>query len=307
MLVSAKCLMTQINRRRIIYLIETFLLVISRCSQPAVLGYSQGKGKVGKPHQPFYQCASVHKKKCNYFKWAFQAQLMHWYRFGAHNGHTLVHTGRSFSADDLVQGKVGDCWFLSALAVIAERSDLIQRLFPIQDPVQVQLYQMHGMVQVKLFMDGYWKTITMDTFLPCLMEFQGVVSSYTNTGRLKNSSSSMTDPNALSNDSRKQIEETKAFLLQDREKKIACSRLNSNPSVGPIQLMRPVNSNDLAYSKCQLSQLWVPFLEKAYGMILSVCHFSCSSLILYSMECYWYALYSQDSWQLQGNFWWTNR
>ena len=34
-----------------------------------------------------------------------------------------------FRASDLKQGGVGDCWFMSALAVVAERHDLIAKLF----------------------------------------------------------------------------------------------------------------------------------------------------------------------------------
>ena len=34
-----------------------------------------------------------------------------------------------FRAEDLRQGGVGDCWFMSALAVVAQRHDLIARIF----------------------------------------------------------------------------------------------------------------------------------------------------------------------------------
>lgn len=40
-------------------------------------------------------------------------------------------TDYGFRAQDLLQGGVGDCWFMSALAVVAARHDLISRLFEI--------------------------------------------------------------------------------------------------------------------------------------------------------------------------------
>lgn len=46
------------------------------------------------------------------------------------------------------QGSVGDCWFLSALAVIAERPDLISRV------VATQHTNPYGCYEIRLFLDG---------------------------------------------------------------------------------------------------------------------------------------------------------
>jgi len=278
-------------------------IIKCRCSpaQPAALSYSKGTGKKGIVNQPYYHCGTSPtiaggRKKCRFFKWAYQAQLMHWYRFGRHNHHTLVHRhlslngGGGYAASDLVQGKVGDCWFLSALAVIAERPDLIRRLFPNDaDLVLTETHDAYGIIEVKLFMDGYWKSITMDTFLPCLMEYQSVEPTTTTTiardkklaahgGRKgdggpnlakKLSSSSGHEQQALSDTSRTIIRDTKEFLQQDREKKMpSVSKVDGGSrSVDPVQPYWQIGSCDLAYSKSRQNQLWVPYLEKAYAKI----------------------------------------
>ncbi|XP_036364432.1 calpain-15 isoform X2 [Octopus sinensis] len=62
--------------------------------------------------------------------------------------------------DDIVQGKVGDCWLMSALAVIAERRELIENLIPSK-------YSKYGVYHVRLYRDGQWKMVIVDDLLPC--------------------------------------------------------------------------------------------------------------------------------------------
>ena len=139
--------------------------VTCRCkgSILAMLDYKPSETNKDKWH-PFYRCA---QKRCNFYSNAFQAERLHWYRFGPSTGHCLVGPS-GFSANDLCQGRVGDCWFLSALAVVAERPDLILRLFG----KYTQLNEF-GICQVNLFLDGYWKAVTVDNFLPCMIDDQG--------------------------------------------------------------------------------------------------------------------------------------
>ena len=247
--------------------------------------------------QPYFACG-----KCPYFKWAFSTEQMQWFRFGLHTSHTLVDdTG--FSADDLLQGKVGDCWFLSALAVIAERPDLMLRLFQGSD---LNLNE-HGILQVNLFQDGFWKKVTMDNFLPCLIDQKGekdleraiqaslgiddgsrnsssnshqqclfggtgrtlngtATSAKSNNSSMNAATSSKYDPFALSDKNREVIKNTNEFLERDRFLQ-RNNRTSSKVSLAPKRLSRIVLSTDLAYSKAKKNQLWVPFLEKAYAKI----------------------------------------
>lgn len=101
------------------------------------------------------------KRRCGFFAWADsdhrRREKIWWQRFPEF----MIVSDFGFRAEDLRQGGVGDCWFMSALAVVAERPDLVLRLFG--DTARNQA----GCYQVNLFLDGEWRAITIDDRLPC--------------------------------------------------------------------------------------------------------------------------------------------
>ena len=209
-----------------------------------------------------------------------------------------------FRADDLLQGKVGDCWFLSALAVVAERPDLIRRLFGTMSDMNE-----HGVVEVRLFVDGFWKNIVTDNFLPCMVDphsdelgkaiqasLEGVGSGPGSTSNLSHEwgaaaraannavldttssaavankvpspSSSSRDPHALSECNLSVLRRTYEYLEQDRYRKngpLPPGERSPYNRLIPRRLPRTIQTEDLAYSKGKSNQLWVPLLEKAYA------------------------------------------
>jgi Ca2+-binding EF-hand superfamily protein len=62
---------------------------------------------------------------------------------------------------DVIQGALGDCWFLSALAVVATSTDnFIEQLFTQQKPEI-------GFYQVRFYKNGKWRLVDVDDRLPC--------------------------------------------------------------------------------------------------------------------------------------------
>ena len=162
---------------------------------------------------------------CNFFKWADKIAphkdkdlLIRWSRFGAFNDHVVVRKKKSsasdvgnrghkgstspctsinsswgFSADDIKQGGVGDCWFLSALAVVAEKADYIERI------VETKELNDKGKYIINLHVDGSWKPWVVDNFLPVVdsNEYKRRRNTMKHTTKKKNVKSN-TIENALS-------------------------------------------------------------------------------------------------------------
>jgi hypothetical protein len=181
---------------------------------------------------------------------------------------------------------------LSALAVVAEREDLIYRLIGANSYGESDKF---GAIDVTLFVDGYWKKIVMDNFLPCFIEAtnekkeqddikqalqQSLVASGMDSSiaaALSTSTfsqndkqtrvSSRFDPNVISDKCRTTLNEIHEFLHYDRFNKYPSYRSSTAAKKAPAlsSVNRKVSTSDLAYSKAKQNQLWVPFIEKAYA------------------------------------------
>eukprot|EP01006_Ploeotia_vitrea_P041861 TRINITY_DN66582_c7_g1_i1.p1 TRINITY_DN66582_c7_g1~~TRINITY_DN66582_c7_g1_i1.p1 ORF type:complete len:1187 (+),score=612.75 TRINITY_DN66582_c7_g1_i1:159-3719(+) len=67
-------------------------------------------------------------------------------------------------ADDIRQGRIGNCWFMSALAVLTnseKRQGLLKDIFVTQEPNEFGFYV------VRLWKDGKQHTVVVDDLLPC--------------------------------------------------------------------------------------------------------------------------------------------
>jgi hypothetical protein len=72
--------------------------------------------------------------------------------------------------NDIQQGILPDNHLASALSALAEKGNLIKRLF------KSDKYSDYGVYQVKLCINGEWNTITIDDYFPCIPKSNPLVS-----------------------------------------------------------------------------------------------------------------------------------
>lgn len=157
---------------------------------------------------------------------------LQWQHFGIENDSCLFESNNNSTRDRSVplsanvrQGKLGNCWFLSALAVVAEQPHLIRRILP-----HPNLHP-KGVYQINLYLDGMWQAILIDSFLPVTVHGQD---------RSNNASNNM---------------KKKKPAVQERHVKFrGCLRMD-NESV----LLVP------AFCAAPHRQIWACLIEKAYA------------------------------------------
>ena len=66
--------------------------------------------------------------------------------------------------NDIIQGYLGNCWFLAAIAAVAETPELIRRLF-ITDK-----YNEFGIYKLRICKNGEWVVVTIDDYFPCYLD-----------------------------------------------------------------------------------------------------------------------------------------
>lgn len=111
----------------------------------------------------FFQWDDKHQQSSQISKQSTNAwvHLLQWVRFESFSTFKLSHQGR-FYPSDVKQGAMGDCWFLSALAVVAERQYLMEKIFP------HQTFNEEGCYEIHFCLDGKWSPILVDSCIPAI-------------------------------------------------------------------------------------------------------------------------------------------
>ncbi|KAI9328778.1 hypothetical protein BDR26DRAFT_40783 [Obelidium mucronatum] len=125
--------------------------------------------KENKNHgRKFFACSNATAKACAFFMWAPESgefaprhskehASVEWKRLSLP---LLADPKGEYSPHHVKQGRIGDCWFVSALSVIAENPALVHRILPKQTDIQ------NGVYLTRFFIDGAWREYAIDNYFP---------------------------------------------------------------------------------------------------------------------------------------------
>lgn len=74
----------------------------------------------------------------------------------------VVDTTDAIEMDDIVQGSLGDCYFLSSLSALAENPFRIRNLF-----ISKKINEDAGVYCVRICHEGQWQAVFVDDYFPC--------------------------------------------------------------------------------------------------------------------------------------------
>lgn len=77
---------------------------------------------------------------------------------------------KSIEPNDILQGNLGDCWFLCAVSCLAEMPHLVERLFLTKE------YNEEGIYRLKICKNGEWQEVIVDDYFPCVPNGQPMFS-----------------------------------------------------------------------------------------------------------------------------------
>jgi len=80
-----------------------------------------------------------------------------------YNDRQLTLCSEQISSNDVVQGRLRNCYFLSTLCVLAKNHYLIERLFESKEVMSTGCYS------IWLCDSGEWKNIILDDYIPCVL------------------------------------------------------------------------------------------------------------------------------------------
>ena len=63
--------------------------------------------------------------------------------------------------NDIKQGSLGNCWFMCALASLAERPKLVENNFITKEKNK------EGVYRLRFCKNGNWEEVTVDDYFPC--------------------------------------------------------------------------------------------------------------------------------------------